>query len=278
MPRTEFQALSDDGLTLWYQEWTPENKPLGTIALVHGMGEHSGRYQHLAEVVHRTGYALLTFDLRGHGRSEGQRGHTPSYDALMKDIALLIKHARERFPLQPLFLYGHSLGGNLVLNYVLRFSAPLKGVIVTSPWLKLAFEPPAYKIKMAGIMNRIWPSFSQANELDAPALTHDQVIVRAYETDPLVHTFISARFFKSVHAAGLWALEHADRFPLPLLLMHGSADRVTSCEASQAFAASLPNLCTFKAWDGLYHELHNEPEWPEVFKFVLAWLQSQLQF
>lgn len=275
MPKTAFQALSDDGLTLWYQEWTPEAKPLAALALVHGLGEHSGRYQHLAEALNQEGYALLTFDLRGHGRSEGQRGHTPSYDALMRDVGLLIKHARERFPEQSLFLYGHSLGGNLVLNYTLRFSAPLKGVIATSPWLKLAFEPAAVKLRMAGLMNRIWPNFSQTNELDAQALTHDEAIVHAYETDPLVHTFISARFFKSVHSAGIWALEHADRFPLPLLLMHGSADRVTSFEASQAFAARQPEQCTFKTWDGLYHELHNEPEWPDVVKSITVWLKNQ---
>lgn len=276
MPKTEFQVLSDDGLRLWFQEWTPEGKPLGAIALVHGLGEHAGRYQHLADTLNQEGYAFLTFDLRGHGRSEGQRGHTPSYDALMKDIALLLKQVRERFPEQNLFLYGHSLGGNLVLNYALRFSAPLTGVIATSPWLKLAFEPAAFKLKMAGLMNRIWPSFTQKNELDAEALTHDQAIARAYETDPLVHTLISARLFQSVHAAGLWALEHADRFPLPLLLMHGSADRVTSCEASQEFAARLPEQCTFKVWDGLYHELHNEPKWPAVVETITGWLRKQM--
>lgn len=277
MAKTEFQVLSDDGLTLWYQEWTPEAKPIGTIALVHGMGEHSGRYQHLAETLNQEGFVFLTFDLRGHGRSEGKRGHTPSYDALMKDIGLLIKHSRERFPMQPLFLYGHSLGGNLVLNYALRFSAPLKGVIATGPWLKLAFEPTAYKLRMAGLMNRLWPSFSQANDLDAQALTHDETIAHAYETDPLVHTLISARLFNSVHTAGLWALEHADRFPFPLLLMHGSADRVTSCAASQTFAERVPQQqCTFQAWEGLYHELHNEPEWPEVARSITDWLKSQL--
>lgn len=277
MPHTEFKSLSEDGLTLSYHEWTGSlAKPRAVIALVHGMGEHAGRYSHMARVFNEEGYAVLAFDLRGHGLSEGQRGHTPTYEALLKDISLLIKQALERFPGRPIILYGHSLGGNLVLNYALRYTAPLTGVIATSPWLRLAFEPSPFKLRLAGITNKLWPRFSQKNELDAEALAHDAAVTKAYTEDPLVHAFISARMFQSTHAAGLWALQNAGGFPLPLLLMHGTADRVTSFQASREFAAHIPGKCTFKAWDGLFHELHNEPQSSEVLAFISSWLADRL--
>jgi len=146
MKHSEFKFKTFDGLLLFAQSWQPKNQTKAVVCLVHGMGEHSGRYTYLVDRLIQTGYTVLTFDLRGHGRSPGQRGHTPSYEALLQDISSLLEVANERFPQRPSFLYGHSLGGNLVLNYVLRRQTQLKGVIATDPWLRLAFEPPRFKI------------------------------------------------------------------------------------------------------------------------------------
>lgn len=264
---------SHDGLDLRYREWTPAGKPKGVIILVHGLGEHGGRYGILSEYLVSDGYALTTCDLRGHGLSQGQHGHTESYEVLLKDVAQLILQSNEQFPGIRQFLYGHSMGGNIVLNYVLRYTPNLKGVIVTSPWLRLAFEPPKAKIKLAGFMNHIWPNFSQSSGLETSALTRSSQIVQAYKNDPIVHSKISVRLFKNMFEAGLWALDHASEFPLPLLLMHGSGDRITSFEASCQFA-SLAKNCTFKLWEGFYHELHNEPEQEEVMRFISTWLKS----
>jgi alpha-beta hydrolase superfamily lysophospholipase len=166
------------------------------------------------------------------------------------------------------------LGGNLVLNYALRRRPRLAGVIATSPLLRLAFQPPAVKVTLGRIMNSLWPAFSQASGLETKALSRDPEVVRVYENDPLVHDHVSARMFMSFYQAGLWALEHAAEFPLPLLIMHGSADRLTSAEASREFADHVPGDCTFKLWDGLYHETHNEPQKQEVFNFLLTWLKA----
>ncbi|MGB2782801.1 MAG: alpha/beta hydrolase, partial [Atribacterota bacterium] len=118
MKHTEFKLKTFDGLLLFGQSWQPESKPKAVICLVHGLGEYSGRYTHVADALTLAGYALISFDLRGHGKSEGPRGHTPSYEALMKDISSLLEVTNKQFPQLPSFLYGHSLGGNLVLNYV----------------------------------------------------------------------------------------------------------------------------------------------------------------
>jgi alpha-beta hydrolase superfamily lysophospholipase len=249
MKHTEFKFKTFDGLQLFGQSWQSETKSQAVICLVHGMGEHSWRYAHAADALTQAGYVLISFDLRGHGKSEGPRGHTPSYEALMRDIFSLLEVANKQFPQLPSFLYGHSLGGNLVLNYVLHYKPQLKGVIVTDPWLRLAFEPPAFKVTLGKVMNKIWPSFSQSSGLDTKALSHDPEVVRAYENDPLVHDHISARMFIGIYQSGQWALEHASEFSLPFLLMHGGADKITSVNASSEFAGKITENCTLKIWD-----------------------------
>jgi alpha-beta hydrolase superfamily lysophospholipase len=245
--------------------------------LLHGHGEHIGRYEHVAAALTEQGYALLGFDLRGHGKSAGPRGHTPSYEALMDDIAVFFDQIEARYPGLPRFSYGHSLGGSLVLNYALRRKPALRGVIATGPWLKLAFDPPASKVSLGKMMNNIFPGFTQSSGLETAALSHDPAVVKAYENDPLVHDKISARMFVSTYDSGLWALEHASEFPLPLLLMHGTGDRITSSEASKEFAAKAGDKVTLKLWDGWYHEIHNEPGKAEVFKVMTDWLAARLK-
>lgn len=269
--RWSWQA--DDGVRMFAQGWLPEGVARALVVLVHGLGEHSGRYEHVGARLARSGFALLGFDLRGHGRSEGPRGHTPSYDALLDDIAAFFRQVEARFGVAPHFLYGHSLGGNLVLNYALRRRPELYGVVATGPALRLAFEPPAGKVALARAMNALFPAFTQASGLEVEALSHDPAVVEAYRTDPLVHDRISARLFLGFFEAGRWALEHAHEFPVPLLLMHGGADRICSPEGSRAFAARVPGDCLLKVWDGLYHEVHNEPEKDEVLAMLVSWLE-----
>jgi alpha-beta hydrolase superfamily lysophospholipase len=190
----------------------------------------------------------------------------------MDDIASFSQQTDQRYAGLPRFLYGHSLGGNLVLNYALRRKPDLHGVIATGPWLKLAFDPPASQVTLGRLMNGIAPGFVQHSKLDTRGLSHDQLVVDTYNNDPLVHDKISARLFVAIYDSGLWALEHAAEFPLPLLLMHGAADPITSAKASQEFAQKAGNKVTLKVWDGMYHEIHNELEQAEVFNFMLDWL------
>ena len=277
MKMREWGWKSADGLEMFAQSWEPDETPRAVVCLVHGLGEHSGRYAHVGKAFVEAGFVLTGFDVRGHGKSGGPRGHTPSYDALMDDIDLFIHLVAGRYPGLPRFLYGHSLGGNFVINFALRCRPELVGVIATGPWLKLAFQPASSKVMLGKIMNNILPGFSQASGLDTRALSHDPEVVNAYENDPLVHDKISARLFLNVFESGLWALDHAAEIPLPLLLMHGGADRIISLEASRQFAASAGDKVTLRIWDGLYHEIHNEPEQGEVLAVMIDWMNTQLK-
>jgi alpha-beta hydrolase superfamily lysophospholipase len=272
MEISEWVWKSCDGLDLYTRCWSPAGTPKAAIMLVHGHGEHVVRYDHVAAALTDKGYAMLGFDLCGHGKSGGPRGHTSSYNAFMDDIASFSEQTEQRYLGLPRFLYGHSMGGNLVLNYALRRKPDLHGVIATGPWLKLAFDPPASQVALGRMMNSIAPGFVQHSKLDTKGLSHDQLVVDAYNNDPLVHDKISARLFVAIYESGLWALDHAAEFPLPLLLMHGAADPITSAKASQEFAQKAGDKVTLKVWDGLYHEIHNELEKAEVFNTMLDWL------
>jgi acylglycerol lipase len=193
---------------------------------------------------------------------------------LLDDIAHFLAEAAARYPDRPRFLYGHSLGGNLVIEYALRRRPQLAGGIATGTSFRLAFEPPAWKLTLARILYSLWPTLALFNELDRQDLSRDPEVVRAYNEDPLVHDRVSARLAMDMLQSGLWSLEHAAEFPLPLLLMHGGADRVCSPQASREFAAQASEVCTLKIWDGFYHEIHNEPEQGLVFEYLLEWLNS----
>jgi len=277
MNTRDWEWTNHDGLNMYAQSWEPEGKPKAVVCLVHGLGEHSGRYAHVGKAFADAGFALAGFDLRGHGKSGGPRGHTPSYEAIMDDISQFIDLVAGLYPELPRFLYGHSMGGNQVINFALRRDAELAGVIATGPWLKLAFQPPASKVLLGKMMTKIQPGFSQANGLETAALSRDSEVVRAYVNDPLVHDRISARLFIDMFDSGLWALDHAAEILLPLLLMHGGADKIVSLEASKQFATSAGDKVTLRVWKGLYHEIHNEPEQNEVFAIMIDWMNSQLQ-
>ena len=169
------------------------------------------------------------------------------------------------------------MGGNLVINFLLRKQKELDGAIVTGPYLRLGFEPPKWKIILAKLSANIWPSLSQPTALELDALSRNQDVIHKYEDDELVHDRITSAFFVNVHFAGQYAIEHAAEIKKPLLIMHGTDDRLTSPEGSKAFASNANGNVKLKLWNGLYHELHNEPEQEEVFRYELEWINGLLK-
>jgi alpha-beta hydrolase superfamily lysophospholipase len=274
LKNTEFALEAVDGLHLYGQVWEPEVNPKALVALVHGLGEHSGRYAHVAEVFCQAGFVLLAVDLRGHGKSQGKRGHASSYEILMDDIGRQLEESARRYPGLPRFLCGHSLGGNLVLSYGLQRKPELAGVISTGPALRLAFTTPGWKLGLGKVLYNLWPSALIPSGLDCQGLCHDPLVVQAYEADPLVHDRVSARLGLDFLLFGEWELVHAGEWSLPLLLMHGEQDGLTSASASRRFAECAGPRCTLKIWPGLYHEIHNEPEKAEVLAFMVSWLDK----
>ncbi len=273
----EFSIKTNDGIMLYARNWDAQGSLKGLICLVHGIGEHCNRYGHVAAALNASGLAVISMDHRGHGKSEGPRGHIPSYEALMSDIELLISEGKKRYANVPVFLYGHSLGGNLVINYALRRKPPLAGVIATGPALRTAFQPSAIKLLIGRTLYSIAPGLTMDSGLDPTGISRDKKVVQAYINDPLVHSKISARLAIDLLDSGLWALEHAAEFSLPLLLIHGSNDALTSVTASQEFAKKMkPGLCTLSIPEGLFHEVHNEPEKDQIFTEIIEWVNEKL--
>ncbi len=267
---------NQESLKFYMQGWEPDSQPKALVALVHGLGEHTGRYAHVGKAFSAAGYALVGFDLRGHGKSGGPRGHAPSFEAFMKDIDDFFSKLGKRYPTQPHFLYGHSLGGVLVLNYVLRRKPDLVGVISTDAGLRTALEEQAFKIMAARVLGFLLPAVAFPSGLDPKMLSHDPELVKAYINDPLVHDRATLGFGRIMLSVLPWTFQHAHEFSVPLLLMHGEKDKLAYVRGSQEFASRVPKNCTLKIWDGLYHEIHNEPEQAEVIQFMLRWLDSQL--
>lgn len=272
----KFSLTTSDGLQLNGASFSPPAEMKAAIVLIHGMGEHFGRYKHVIDFFMSKAYAVISMDYRGHGTSQGKQGHIPSYNQLMDDTDLLVKKAHELFNGLPLIMYGHSLGGNIAANYVLRRKPALKGLIITAPYFKLAFDPPAWKVTMSTIMAKILPALTLPTELELAALSRDQSVVDAYKNDPLVHDKISATFFINVHPAGLYPIEHAGELTTKTLAMHGLADRITSYQGTTAFAQKNPQMIELKLCEGLYHEIHNEKEKQQVFDHIAGWLQKLL--
>ncbi len=279
MQKKEFQLKTHDGLTLKGAAWLPQNKPDAALCMVHGLGDQYERHAHVAEFLCRQNLAVYIYDQRGHGRSGGQRGHTPEYQHLLSDLEVVLRHLYTAFDDTPFFLYGHSMGGNIVANYVLQKDvSKLAGAVLSAPWLKLSFEPPAWQVKLAKVMNNILPSLTQPNGLDPKDISSDPVEQKKYAQDPLVHKRISVRLYVSMVEQGLWALQHASALKIPMLVMHGDADKITSAEASRELAENAGPKATFKAWRGLRHEPHNEMATAkqEVMEYLSQWLSRQI--
>jgi acylglycerol lipase len=264
-----------DGLSIFAQCWEPEIlSPKAVVCLVHGIGEHTNRYTHVAEAFTKSGYALFGADLRGHGKSEGPRGHFPSIDAVVQDIDLLLDHAHKRYPGVPLILYGHSLGGILVLYYGLKQKPDVEGIIATSSGLRTALEKQPAKILAAKILGSLMPGVSLPTGLDQNAISHDKEVVARYAADPLVHDRMSLGFGKIMLSAIRWTFEHAKEFSPPLLLMHGKSDSIAYPSGSEEISALVKEKSKLVLWENGWHELHNEPFKEEVFKNMISWMDG----
>lgn len=263
---------TQDGLTLQVYSNKIENAK-GTIIMLHGMGEHFGRYAHMVNYFSSINYNTVGIDLRGHGKSEGPRGHAPSFDYLMSDIQVLYDKAKELFPNSSMYLFGHSMGGNLAANFTLRKNPDLEGLILSSPYLRLAFDPPKFKVVLARAVSGIIPGLTQSTELDVTKISKDKSVVEAYKNDALNHDKMSAAFFVNVHFAGLYPIAHANDLTIRTLIYHGDGDQITSHKGSEEFAMKAGDLCTFKLWPGGYHEMHNEAEKQQVFEYIGNWLR-----
>jgi alpha-beta hydrolase superfamily lysophospholipase len=265
-----------DRLDLYTTEWTVSNAR-ACIVFTHGFGEHSGRYSHVAEEFNRAGYSFFAYDLRGHGRSEGPRGHTPSYDHLQDDLSRIITRTKQVAPRLRIVLFGHSLGGNITLRYALQRPTGISACIASAPWIRRAIEAPRWQTLLAGFMASVWPSFSQQTPSLAGMLTRDPAMAALGEADTLNHRTMSARLFVDVSAAADQLLLDAPKFTVPLLVTHGAADPVIAFSGSREFVDRVASTdkTLLSAEDGL-HELHNDLDRSAYLRSVIDWLDARM--
>ncbi len=263
-----------DGANLFAQSWKAENDQKKIILLVHGLGEHCSRYNHWAQLFNEKGFSVISMDLHGHGKSEGKRGHIKSLDVLLDDIDILFEKSDELFPGYRKILYGHSMGGTLVLNHIIKRNRPIEAVIVTSPWLKLYSEPSDIVIKITQFLKKFLPALTISNQLKAEQISHDPEIVRDYERDPLNHDRISLKMFHEIYQAGYHALRNVYKINSPFLIMHGTSDTITSPKASEDYVLNTSKRTSLKLWQNQYHELHNEFIKIEVFNHIISWFEE----
>jgi len=263
--------------------WIPsDGKVQGCVVIVHGLGEHGQRYRTLATDFADAGWAAMTADLPGHGQSPGRRGHIPSYRRMLVEISTLFQAAADRFAGLPLVLLGHSMGGNLAANYVLRRkevapSAPDPiALVLSGPMFLPQNPPPRPHIFAAWLTGYLLPWWTIRAPVDSNKLTRNQSIVKAIREDPLIHNRLSLYLGTQLLAQGRHALDHADRIDLPTLVMHGEEDPITSFRASESFAIRVGELAKFVAFAGMLHEIFHEPDREKVINLMIGWMNDRI--
>ncbi|MFY8011666.1 MAG: lysophospholipase [Saprospiraceae bacterium] len=258
-------------ITLSGLKWEIDN-PKANLILVHGAGEHVGRYNHWAKLFNHQLINVYGVDHYGHGNSPGTRGHLTNYDLYLNEIKALKKMIDDQADGLPLLLYGHSLGGNIVLNWILEQEKSVDYVIASAPWIKLKLVPPTWKISLMKWLSGILPALSQSNELDPNWLSRDKLVVERYINDSLVHNKITLSAANILFQRAEILDNYNKQISEKVLIIHGLDDKITDAAASQAFAARTG--IDYHSVKGLYHELHNEPEQIEIFNYICNWLNK----
>ncbi len=271
----KISTTSRDGTSLNLVQWSPDGPPQADILLVHGLAEHMGRYAHVAEVFTKAGYQVTGVELRGHGESEGQRGHVDEWQQYVEDFrAASYKIGQSHY------VVAHSMGGLVTLDALRDHKGPeVLGVCVSNPLLGVAVKAPAIKVWSAGLLSKIWPTLSLGNELDTSDLSRDPEVIRRYEADSLVYKTITPRWYTEMLGAIARVHGDAGKSTLPLLMLIGEADKITSVESSGAYYenyGAADKDCN--RYPDLYHEIFNEPEKEEVLKNVVDWLKREASF
>ena len=261
------------GSGLFYRSWPAADQASAVVLISHGLGEHSGRYEHVAAAFNAAGLHVYALDHLGHGQSPGKRAFVSRFSELTDGVAELRAHIAHEYPSMPVYLVGHSLGGLIAASTVLGAAHDYAGLLMTGPALGVPTPPPAWQVLLLRVFSAVAPGL-KALELDANAICRDPAVVEDYVADPLVHhENIPARMVVSLFDEGARVMASAKDISVPVLLLHGAEDQLTSASASTEFVdmlASSDKQCTI--YDGMYHELFNEPEQEAILKTCCEWI------
>ncbi len=266
--------IASDGDNIAVQDWPlAQGRTLrGVVILVHGLGEHAGRYDHVARRLNEWGFAVRGYDQYGHGESGGARGGLPDDKRLLSDLADIIDSTRVRMNKgTPLILMGHSMGGLVAGRFVSLNVRPVEGLVMSSPALDAGLN--ALQKLLVAVLPKVVPNLLVSNGLNVNYISHDPAVVHAYQLDKLVHDRVSARLARFIAEAGPETLACAPLWKLPTLLMYAGADKLVSSQGSRAFAAAAPTqFVTTRCFDAMYHEIFNELDAEPVFDTLKTWL------
>ena len=275
MTFTEETITTSDGLRLYVRTRAVEPSR-ASVVIVHGLGEHSGRYGALTDHLISHSYSVTGYDHRGHGLSDGLPGHVESFTEYEEDLDRVIAYARSRSDSPTLYLIGHSMGGLVTLRYLARKSSAVAGAVISAPLIGAAVAIPVHKLMIARVSARLSPRLRLDNELDPATLSRDPEVGKAYSADPLVNRKISARWFAEVTRAMEEVKLLASSITTPLLIMQGTKDQIVNPDASRKFFDQISSSDKeLEIYEGFYHELFNEPEKHQVFARVTKWLNQR---
>ena len=261
-----------DGLTLRVREW-PHPDPRGTVLVVHGLGEHSGRYDHVAAQFNAWGWRVVGYDQRGHGASEGARGALAQPDDLLQDLARVVDAVRAEHP-GPLMLLGHSMGGLVAARFVAEGLRAVDALVLSSPALDSGMNP--FQKLLLAVLGPLAPNLAVGNGLKPTWISRDPAVVQAYIDDPRVHDRVTPRLVRFIVDGGEFVRARATQWTVPTLLLWAGSDRCVAPAGSAAFAAAAPAaVLTARVFPPLFHEIFNEPEQAEVFAVLGAWLETR---
>jgi acylglycerol lipase len=245
------------------------------IVLVHGHGEHLGRYSEWADKFKPFNYTICGLDLPGHGLSNGKKGHIRNYEDYYDILDEFTEIIRNDFPDRPILLYGHSMGGNIVANYLMDRKPDVKAAILSSPWFELAIKPNVFRFWLAKTMYKLFPSLGDRTRLNPNFISRIPDEVEKYKKDPLVHDSITPGLFIPMFFKGLKAKKSGRKNTVPTLVVHGDGDQLISCDASFYYSESNKNI-SFKKYENGYHELHHDLCRDELHADILDWLSSNV--
>ncbi len=279
-PTDEGFFSARDGVRLYWQTVRPDDPAAAPahVAVVHGYAEHVGRHVEVTTALCKAGYVVHLIDVRGHGQSGGPRAFVEKFDDYLADLDLFLARVRDAAKGKPVFLMGHSNGGLIVSRYILDKPDAVRGVILSSPYLRLKLAVSPLKVMAGRLVNRLLPSLPMKNELKPEQLTRDVAIQEATRNDPLYQQIATPRWFVESGLAQQTVLRRASEFVTPILVLVGSADPIADPAAGrQFFDAATARDKTFKQYDGLLHEIFHEPERDRVFAEVIAWIGARCE-
>ena len=265
------------GHEMFYRAWFPDGDPKGVLLLVHGLGSHSGTFAYLAEYLMSRGYALYGVDLRGHGRSHGQRGFVEAWQDYRTDLQGFIQLVDLQTSNCNLFLVGHSLGAVVVLDFVMRVQPRLAGAIALAPALGKVGVPPV-KLAVGQLLSTIWPRFTLDTGIDPAAGVRDPALLEEFLQDPLRHTKGTARLVTEFFDTVEWIQTHPECLQVPLLILHGESDPIALAEHSASFVEQVPHLdASHRAYPQCFHDIHRDLECDSVVEDLVDWLDVHVE-